>query len=173
MLGFASLQSWVLGSFWGLHSYISLMSGCETAAFLVLPLGDDYALSSMPRMLWISWWRTWPRQPFPLSAHINTNLQIESLTGLSVWRSSWEKVKVISRKCLLKWDILIASLSLDNNQKWVLFFIDKWICQNKYGDASMVLGFSFRVKQHHHSKGQLTLVFCNLHISPCSFFYLP
>ena len=159
MLGFASLQSWVSGAFWGIHSYITLMSGCETAAFLVLPLGDDYALSSMPRMLWISWWSTLPRQPFPLSAHMNTNLQIESLTSLSVRRSGWEKVKVISRKCLLKWDILIGSLSLGNNQKWVLFFIDKWTWQNKYGDASMVLGFSFQGEATSSFQGAVDLDF--------------
>lgn len=125
-----------------MHLFIILMSGCETATFLVLPLGVDYALISMPRMLWISWYSILPRQLFPLSAYMNTNLLIESLTSFYVWRSGWEQVKVISGKCLLKQDILIGSLSLDDNQKFVLFFIDKWIWQNKYGDARMVSGFS-------------------------------
>ena len=56
---------------------------------------------------------------------MNTNLLIESLTSFYVWRSGLEQVKVISGKCLLKQDILIGSLSLDDNRKFVLFFIDK------------------------------------------------
>lgn len=127
-----------------MHGFITLMSGCQTATFLVLPSGADYALSSTPRMLWISWYSMLPRQLFPLSAHMNTNLLIESLTSFSVWRSGWEQVKVISGKCLLKQDILIGSLSLDDKQKFVLSFIDKWIWQSKYGDARMVLDFSFQ-----------------------------
>ena len=125
-----------------MYLFITLMSGCETATFLVLPLGVDYALISMPRMLWISWYSILLRELFPLSAYMNTNLLIESLTSFYVWRSGLEQVKVISGKCLLKQDILIGSLSLDDNRKFVLFFIDKWIWQNKYGDARMVLGFS-------------------------------
>ena len=101
-LSSASCQSWVSRNFRALYLFITLMSDCETATFLVLPSEADYALSSTPRMLWISWYSTLPRQLFPLSAHMNTNLLIESLTSFSIWRSGWEQVKVISGKCLLK-----------------------------------------------------------------------
>ena len=172
-LSSASCQSWVSRNFGALHLFITLMSDCDTATFLVLPSGADYALSSMPRMLWISWYCSLPRQLFPLSAYMNTNLLIESLTSFSIWRSGWEQVKVINGKCLLKQDILIGSLRLDDNQKFVLFFIDKWIWQNKYGDARMVLGFSFQGEPTVSFQGgswfsdQLWfLILCNLLTAP-------
>lgn len=58
-------------------------------------------------------------------------------------RSGWEKVKVINTKRLLKGDILMDSLSLGDHP-----------CpsQNKYGNASVVLGSSFGVKQHHSKR---------------------
>lgn len=59
------------GDFWEIPPYITLTSGSGTDAFLILPMGADYALNPTPRTLWMT-------QSVPLMKGEKRSTELES-----------------------------------------------------------------------------------------------